>query len=53
MGEVLRNGFNLAVLYIQVTERDKTHICIVVIKDKMMGLFILIGFTLSISCHLS
>ena len=37
MGEVLCDGFNLAVIYIQVIERDKTPICIVSIKDKMMG----------------
>ena len=34
MGEVLCNGFNLAVIYIPVTEGDKTHICIVAIKGK-------------------
>ena len=38
MGEVLCNGFDLAVIYIPVTEGDKTHICIVAIKGKMMGL---------------
>ena len=37
MGEVLCDGFNLAVIYIPVTEGDKTHICVVAIKDKMMG----------------
>ena len=37
MGEVLCDGFNLAVIYIPVTERDKTRICIVAIKDKKMG----------------
>ena len=37
MGEVLCNGFNIAMLYIPVTERDKTRICIVAIKGKMMG----------------
>ena len=37
MGEVLCNGFNLAVLYIPVTVGDKTRICIVAIKDKTMG----------------
>ena len=37
MGEVLCDGFNLAVIHIPVTERDKTRICIVAIKDKMMG----------------
>ena len=35
--EVLCNGFNLSVIYILVTERDKTRICIVSIKDKKMG----------------
>ena len=35
MGEVLCNGFNLAVLYIPVTEGDKTHISIVPVKGKM------------------
>ena len=53
MGEVLCDGFNIAVIYIPVTERDKTRICILDIKDKIMGLFILIGFTLSTSCHLA
>ena len=37
MGEVLCDGFNLAVFNIPVIERDKTHICIVAIKDKKMG----------------
>ena len=37
MGEVLYVGFNLVVIYILVTERDKTRICIVSVKDKMMG----------------
>ena len=37
MGEVLCNGFNLAVIYILVTERDKTRICIVSIKGKTIG----------------
>ena len=37
MGEVLWDGFNLAVIYIPATEGDKTRICIVAIKDKMMG----------------
>ena len=32
------SGFNPAVLYIPVTERDKTRLCIVATKDKMMGL---------------
>ena len=53
MGEVLCDGFNLAVFYIPVTERDKTHICIVAIKDKKWGLIILLEFTLSTSCHLA
>ena len=34
MREVLCDGFNLAVLYIPMIEGDKTHICIVAIKDK-------------------
>ena len=37
MGEVLCDGFNLAVIYIPTTEGDKTRICIVAIKGKMMG----------------
>ena len=37
MEEVLCDGFNLAMIYIEVTEREKTHICIVAIKDKIMG----------------
>ena len=53
MGEVLRDGFNLAVIYIRVTERDKTHICIVAIKDKTMGFIHIAEFTLSTSCHLA
>ena len=36
-GEVLCNGFNLVVIYMRVTERDKTRICIVAIKGKTMG----------------
>ena len=36
VGEVLCDGSNLAVLYIPVTEGDKTRICIVAIKGKMM-----------------
>ena len=34
MGEVLCDGFNLAVLYPSDKVGDKTHICIVAIKDK-------------------
>ena len=37
MGEVLCDGFNPALIYILVTERDKTRICIVAIKGKTMG----------------
>jgi hypothetical protein len=37
VGEVLCNGFNLAVLYVPVTVGDKTRIFIVAIKDKTMG----------------
>ena len=37
MGEVLHDGFNLAVIYIPVTKRDKTHIYIVVVKNEKMG----------------
>ena len=37
MGEVLCDGLDLAVLYIPVTKRDKTRICIATIKDKTMG----------------
>ena len=50
---MLCNGFNLAVLYIPVTEGDTTRICIVAIKEKRRGLFILVGFILSTSCHLA
>ena len=53
MGEVLCDGFNLAVFYIPVTERDKTHIFIVAIKDKMMGSEHIACLTLSTSCHLA
>ena len=35
MGEVLCDGFNLAVLYIPVTEGDKSRICIIAINGKM------------------
>ena len=38
---------------IPVTEGDKTHICIVAIKHKMMGFIHMIEFTLSTSCHLA
>ena len=34
---MLCNGFNLAVLYIQVKEGDMARICIVVIKGKTTG----------------
>ena len=37
MGEVLCDGFNLAVTYIPVIEGEKTRICIVANKDKTMG----------------
>ena len=37
MGEVLYDGFNLAGLYPSDKVGDKKHICIVDIKDKMMG----------------
>ena len=37
MGEVRCNGFNLAVLYPSDKLGDKTRICIVAIKGKMMG----------------
>jgi hypothetical protein len=37
MGEVLCNGFNLAVVYPSGKVGDKTCICIVAIKDQMMG----------------
>ena len=43
IGEVLYNGFNLAVISILVIEGDKTRICIVAIKGKMTG-FIHIGW---------
>ena len=36
MGELICNGFNLAVLYPSDVE-DKTCICIICIKGKMMG----------------
>jgi hypothetical protein len=36
MGEVLSDGFNLAVLNPR-TEGDMTRICIIAIKDKKMG----------------
>ena len=53
MGEVLCDGFSLAMIYTPVIEGDKTHICIVAIKGKTTG-FIHIGlFTLSTSCHRS
>ena len=47
MGEVLCDGFNLAMLYIPVTKEDKTRICIVVIKGKIME-FIHIGWVYSV-----
>ena len=37
MGEVLPNGFNLAVLYIAVAEGEKTRICVIAIKGKTIG----------------
>ena len=38
-GVVHSSGFNLAVFYIPVTERDKTRICIVSIKGKTFGVY--------------
>ena len=37
MGEVLCDGFGLAVLYPSDKVGDKTRICIVAIRDKTMG----------------
>ena len=37
MGEVVCKGFNLAVIYILVTEGGKTRICIVDIKGETIG----------------
>ena len=52
-GDMLFDGFNLAVLYIPVTEGDKTRICIVAIKGEMTG-FIHIGWIyFATSCHLA
>ena len=53
MGEVLCNGFNLAVSSPHDIRGSEARICIVSIKGKTMGFFILIEFTLSISCHLA
>ena len=52
MGEVLCNGFNLAVL-IPSDKRDMTRICIVAIKDKKMGFVHIDWIYPSTSCHLA
>ena len=52
MGEVLSFVFNLAMIYILVTEGDKTHICIIAIKDKTLALCMR-EYTLFTSCHLA
>ena len=53
VGEVLCDGFNLAVIYIPMTEGDKTRICIVAIKGKTTRFIHIVEFTLSTSCHLA
>ena len=46
-------GSNLAVLYIPVTERDKTCIVLLPLRIKRRGLIILIDFFLSTLCYLA
>ena len=43
MGEVLCYGFNLVVSSHSDSCGSEAHICIVAIKDKKMGFFILVG----------
>ena len=53
MREVLCDGFNLAVIYIPVTERDMTRIFIIATKDKNMGFVYIDWIYPSTSCHLT
>ena len=46
-------GSNLAVIYIPVTEGDKTRIVLLPLRGKRRGFVILIDFFLSTLCHLA
>ena len=52
MGEVLCNGYNLAVLN-PVTKGGMTRIFIVAVKDKKMGFIHIDWIYPSTSCHLA
>ena len=52
MGEVC-SGFNLAVSSPRDRRDSEACICIVAMKGKMIGLFILLDFTLSTSCDVA
>ena len=53
MGEVLCDGFNLAVSSPGDSRCSEKRIVLLPLRIKIWGLFILIGFTLSTSCHLA
>ena len=52
MGEVLCNGFDLAVLNPSDRKGDDTYVSLL-LRVKRWGLTILLEFTLSTSCHLA
>ena len=53
MGEVLCNGFNLAVSSPSDRRGSEARIVLLLLRVKRHGLFFLIGFTLSTSCYLA
>ena len=53
MGEVLSFGFNLTVSFPSDSRGSKARIVLLPSRIKRWGLFILIEFTLSTSCHLA
>ena len=53
MGEVLCSGFNLAVSSPRDRRGSEARIVLLLLKIKRWGLFILLEFTLSTSCHLA
>ena len=53
MGEVLSFGFNLAVSSTSDRRGSEARIVLLPLRVKRQGLFVLIGFTLSTSCHLA
>ena len=53
MGEVLCSGFNLAVSSPSDRRGSEARIVLLLLRIKRRGLFILIGVSLSTSCHLA